>query len=56
MKTKIIRQEIYDDSGLIEVREYEVEDTTEQDIQDKENQLLQMYQELQALKDKLNNQ
>ena len=51
MKTKIIRQEIYDDNGLLEVLEYEVEDTTEQDIKDKEEQLLQMYQELQRLKE-----
>ena len=51
MKTKIQRQEIYDDSGLIEVREYEVEDTTEQDIKDKEQQLLEMYEELQRLKE-----
>ena len=51
MKTKIVRHEIYDDNGLIEVREYEVEDTTEQDIKDKEEQLLQMYQELQRLKE-----
>jgi len=51
MKTKIVRQEIYDDNGLIEVREYEVEDTTQQDINNKEKELLQMYQELQALKE-----
>jgi hypothetical protein len=54
MPTKIIRHEIYDDSGLIEVREYEVEDTTEQDIADKEALLLQVYQELQELKNKQN--
>jgi len=55
MPTKIIRQEIYDDSGLIEVREYEVEDTIEQEIADKEQQLINMYNELQELKSKLEN-
>ena len=52
MPTKIVRHEIYDDNGLIEVREYEVEDTTEQEIADKEALLLQVYQELQELKNR----
>ena len=52
MKTKIIRQEVYDDNGLQQVFEFEVEDTTEQEIADKEAQLLQMYQELQELKNR----
>ena len=52
MPTKTIRHEIYDHTGLIEVHEYEVEDTIEQEIADKEAQLLQMYQELQELKNR----
>jgi hypothetical protein len=55
MPTKIVRHEIYDDSGLVEVIEYEVEDTLEQDIIDKEQQLLNMYNELQELKSRLEN-
>ena len=47
---KIIRHEIYNESGLVEVLEYEVEDTTEQDILDKEALLIQIYNELQELK------
>lgn len=52
MANKTIRHEIYDETGLIEVREYEVEDNLEQEIADKEALLLQMYQELQELKNK----
>ena len=55
MPTKIIIQEIYDDSGLIEVIEHEIEDTLEQDIVNKEQQLLNMYNELQELKNRLEN-
>jgi Holliday junction resolvasome RuvABC DNA-binding subunit len=47
MKTKIVRYEI-DGVGY----DVEVEDTTEQDIADKEALLLQMYQELQELKNR----
>ena len=47
---KTIRHEIYDESGLVEVREIEVEYTTEQEIAEKEQQLLDMYNELQELK------
>jgi DNA-binding MltR family transcriptional regulator len=54
MPTKILRHEFYDESGLIEVREYEVEDTTEQDIADRESLLLQIYNEIQELKNKQN--
>jgi len=52
---KTIRHEIYDESGLVEVREIEVEDTIEQEITDKEQQLINMYNELQELKSKLEN-
>lgn len=55
MHTKIVIQEIYDDSGLIEVIEHEVEDTLEQDIVNKEQQLLNMYNELQEMKNRLEN-
>lgn len=47
MKTKMIRYEV---DGV--AYEIEVEDTTEQEIADKEALLLQMYQELQELKNK----
>jgi hypothetical protein len=47
MKTKIVRYEI---DGV--AYEIEVEDTTEQEVADKEVLLLQMYQELQELKNK----
>lgn len=47
----IIREEIYDDNGLVEVREIEVPDVdVNQVISDKEAQLLAIYEELQALK------
>jgi hypothetical protein len=52
---KTIRHEVYDESGLIEVREIEVEDTIEQEITEKEQQLLNMYSELQELKSRLEN-
>lgn len=46
-----IREEIYDDNGLIEVRFIEVDElTTEELIAQKEAQLLEMYNELKALK------
>jgi hypothetical protein len=52
MTTKIVRHEIYDENGLVEVKEYEVEDNTEELIAEKEAQLLQMYNELQELKNR----
>jgi len=46
-----IRQEIYDDNGLVEVRFIEVEGPTPEElIAQKEAELLAMYQELKALK------
>jgi hypothetical protein len=53
MATTIITQEIYDDSGLVEVRQIEVEvpDVTDSIIAQKEQELLDMYTELQALKE-----
>jgi len=47
MKTKIVRYEI-DGVGY----DVEVEDTTEQEIVEKETLLLQMYQDLQELKNR----
>ena len=47
----IIKEEIYDDNGLIEVRDIEVpEVNTAQIIADKEAQLISIYEEIQALK------
>lgn len=46
-----IRQEIYDDNGLVEVKFIEVDEpTNEEQIADKEAQLLAIYAELNALK------
>jgi len=46
-----IREEIYDDNGLIEVKFIEVDEPTNEElIADKEAQLLAMYEELNALK------
>ncbi len=46
-----IRQEIYDDNGLVEVKFIEVDEPTNEElIADKEAQLLAMYEELNALK------
>jgi hypothetical protein len=50
MAKKTIREEIYDENGLLEVREYEVEDNTEELINQKEQMLIQIYQEIQDLK------
>ena len=48
---KQIRQEIYDDNGLVEVKFIEVDEPTNEElIADKEAQLLAMYEELKALK------
>jgi hypothetical protein len=46
-----IREEIYDDNGLIEVRFIEVDEPTQEElIAQKEAELLAMYEELKALK------
>jgi hypothetical protein len=46
-----IREEIYDDNGLVEVRFVEVEGPTQEElIAQKEAELLAMYEELKALK------
>jgi hypothetical protein len=46
-----VRQEIYDENGLVEVRFIEVDEpTTEELIAQKEAELLAMYNELKALK------
>jgi len=46
-----IREEIYDDNGLVEVKFIEVDEPTQEKlIADKEAQLLAMYEELNALK------
>ena len=46
-----IRQEIYDDNGLVEVKFIEVnEPTSEELIAEKEAELLKIYAELNALK------
>ena len=48
---KQIRQEIYDDNGLVEVKFIEVDEPTNEElIADKEAQLLAIYEELNALK------
>ena len=47
-----IRQEIYDDNGLVEVKFIEVDEpTSEELIAEKEAELLKMYAELNALKE-----
>ena len=47
-----IREEIYDDNGLVEVKFIEVDEPTQEElIADKEAQLLAMYEELNALKE-----
>ena len=46
-----IREEIYDDNGLVEVKFIEVDEPTNEElIADKEAQLLAIYEELNALK------
>ena len=54
MKTELVRHEIYDDKGLVRVEfiETEVPDDVdiEQEIANKEQQLLDMYMEIQELK------
>ena len=46
-----VRNEIYDDNGLVRVEFIEVEEPTQEElIAQKEAQLLEMYEELKALK------
>lgn len=46
-----IRNEIYDDNGLVSVEFIEVEDTPQEDIlKQKEDELLRIYQEIQQIK------
>lgn len=46
-----IRQEIYDDNGLVEVKFIEVDEPTQEEIiADKEAELLKIYAELNELK------
>ena len=47
-----VREEIYDDNGLVEVKFYEVDEpTSEELIAEKEAQLLEIYAELNALRE-----
>ena len=47
-----IRQEIYNESGLVEVKFIEVDEPTQEElIAEKEAQLLEIYAELNALKE-----
>jgi len=47
-----VREEIYDDNGLVEVKFIEVDEpTSEELIAEKEAELLKMYAELNALKE-----
>lgn len=47
-----VRQEIYDDNGLVEVKFIEVDEPThEEQIAEKEAELLKIYAELNALKE-----
>lgn len=47
-----IREEIYDDNGLVEVKFHEVDEPTQEElIAEKEAQLLKIYAELNALKE-----
>ena len=47
-----IRNEIYDENGLVEVQYIEVEDekTTEELLKEKEEELLKIYNEIQQIK------
>jgi len=47
-----IRNEIYDDNGLVEVQYIEVEDekTSEEVLKEKEAELLRVYNEIQQIK------
>lgn len=47
-----VRQEIYDDNGLVEVKFIEVDEPTQEElIAEKEAELLKIYAELNALKE-----
>jgi len=47
-----IRKEIYDDSGLVKVEYIEVDELTQEElITDKEDELLELYAELNELKE-----
>jgi hypothetical protein len=47
-----VKQHIYDDNGLVRIEEIEVDETPiEEQIKSKEEQLLQIYNELQKLKE-----
>ena len=46
-----VREEIYDDNGLVEVKFIEVDEPTQEElIEEKEEQLLKIYAELNELK------
>lgn len=48
-----IRNEIYDDNGLVSVEFIEAEDTTQEDLlKQKEEELLRIYKEIQEIKNK----
>ena len=47
-----VREEIYDENGLVEVKFIEVDEPTQEElIAEKEAELLKMYAELNALKE-----
>lgn len=51
----LIRNEIYDDNGLVSVEFIEVEDVTQEElIKEKETELLRIYQEIQNIKNNTN--
>ncbi len=51
MKVKV-KQQIYDDNGLVHIEEIEVEQTPiEEQIKSKEDELLKVYRELERLKE-----
>lgn len=46
-----VREEVYDENGLVQVIYHEIEEPSQEDlIAEKEQQLLAIYQELQQLK------
>jgi helix-turn-helix protein len=48
-----VRNEIYDENGLIRIEHIEVNEPTQEElIAQKESELLEMYEELQKLKEK----
>ena len=48
-----IREEIYDENGLVEVIYHQVEKTEAEILAEKEEELLRIYKEIQELKNKL---